>query len=1090
MTERTHAVLTGNEMSSSSLAAMGDDCASRLPLTLLPGKVTSSTWLEGSSQRAGVHHVRTFRFGPFVLDGARRMLFREGQPVPLVPKALELLELLIEERERTLSKSELLDRLWPDTVVAENNLSVTMSALRKALGESAARPRYLQTLSRRGYRFVEAPEEASARDAAPLSSSPARLRRSVEKPESSRARVLVGREFERERLDARLERAYAGEGHVVLITGEPGIGKTALCESFLSSLANNPREVTVMRGRSLEQFGRGEAYLPWLEAWSALLAGEKGDLARSVLRRVAPSWCREFPSLFGADSAPPLDDGRDVTRLSLLREMGDALARLAHDVPLVLVLEDLHWADAASCDVLRWICQRSRGQRWLVLGTFRSVEAGLLNAPLETLRREALAHGDCEEMRLGALSPAHVAACVAAHFATNDFPNELVSLLHRKTEGHPLFLTRLLSFLVQRGDIVDQAGVWRLARPLDRLELEAPEDVRAMVRRKLDSLDDDARRALAYASISGNEFSSRVLAALLEIDQAAVEERLQPLCSLHRLVEIIGEESWPDGQISARYRFAHALYQNELYASLVSSRRVLLHRRTADVLLSQGAVEPSGADRARLAVTLAIHCERGREFSRAIEFLELAGRNAHRLCAYAEEERHYNRALELCEQLPEPARLERRALLLQPLGWALYDAGHTARAERVFQEMLEHAERARSSALECEALNALSAISFLVGRLDLTRAHAERLRRCAAASNNGPQERYATACIAGCVAGLGRFDEAFQLSQEVLPGAERENDKRALACLYVNFGWAHAFRSEFAEAEASYTRAFERWVEISSIMAAECLHALGWIRAHRGRPSDALDSFVAAIDLMRQRQCEFRLARLPDGIGWMRRELGDFAGASAHHRQGLERARARGARFFELSFAIEHARDSIELGDWAEAEHQLGFARTLLEAGVLDVFPCFVRRAELKLSTARGAYFLARGDAESAKACAETLRKLAALDPSREHQALALEQLARAHATLGELSDARQRLREAAAIVQQYPMPFIAWRVHALAWEVCERLGEVEAAAASRAHARQLVHDLTRGVRDRALAAHFLALPSVARLRGGDALAS
>lgn len=610
----------------------------------------------------------------------------------IVPKALELLELLVAERHRTLSKSELLERLWPDAVVAENNLTVTMSALRRALGESAARPRHLHTLSRRGYRFVECAAEAAAvpEELPSSSSSPARLRRAPQARAPQTARDLVGRDAERAHLERRFAEASAGSGRVVFVTGEPGIGKTALCEWFLDAHRLNPSEVIVLRGRSLAQFGRGEAYLPWVEAWGALLAGSCGELARTVLRQIAPSWCAEFPGLFARTDLPRERTERGVTRERSLSELGQALAALAAERPVLLLLEDLHWADVASCDLLRWVCERARQHRWLVLGTFRSVEAGLLNAPLESLRREALAHGECDELRLPALGAAHVAACLEARFAPHAFPPQLAETLYCRTEGHPLFLTRLLSELVQRKDVSERSGVWTLARPLERLQLEVPEDVRAMVRNQLASLDESERVALRYASVVGTEFSSRVVAELLGRDELLLEEQLQMLSSQQRLIETLGHESWPDGQVSTRYRFVHALYQNELYDGLASGRRASLHRRTAELLLQH-----SGHERARrLASTLAVHFERGRELPRAIELLVLAGQNAHRLCAYAEQERLYARAAELCERLPEPQRLQRR----EPW-WPR--AGCPARRSRIRGNLAAPRGRGRPRQLGC-----------------------------------------------------------------------------------------------------------------------------------------------------------------------------------------------------------------------------------------------------------------------------------------------------------------------------------------------------------------------------------------------------
>lgn len=1018
-----------------------------------------------------------FEFGAFCLDRARRMLLRDGAPVALAPKALELLEVLVDHRDRTLSKLELMERLWPETVVAENNLTVTMSALRKALGESAARPRYLQTLSRRGYRFVEAPLEASAASAgSPPPSSPARLVRSAGSanggsPDDERTPLLVGRDAELAVLQERLEQAAAGRGRVVFVTGEPGIGKTALCDAFIASLVRRVPGVTLMRGRSLEQFGSREAYLPWLEAWGALLAGERGNDARTALRRFATSWCREFPAEFassatqGAELAPA-----ELSGQRLMREMVEALAALAAEGCLLIVLEDLHWADVASCDLLRLVCQRSAERRWLVVGTFRSVEAGLLNPPLESLRREALAHGECDELRLALLGREHVAAHLSQAFAPNDFPAEMAAALFHRTEGHPLFLTRLLSFLVERGDILLREGCWTLGCPLERQELDVPEDVRALLRRKLDALEPAAREALAHASVEGNEFSSRVLAELLGVDELEVEERLHPLWNVHRLIEVLGDEEWPDGQQSTRYRFAHVLYQQELYEGLLPRRRMLLHRRIADVLLTH-----SDAGRQRLAAALAVHLDRARDFARAVEYYALAAANAHRLCAYAEEARHCSRALQLCASLPEPERASHACGLYLSLGWALHHAGQSARAKATFLELLDYARGAARPWAECEALHCLCAVAWFAGEIDECRKLAQRGLETARARDQQRYELLALVNLTGATAGAGNFIEAHRLAHEALPRLEQLDDTQILACGFINLGWIATFQSEFAAAEAAYVRAGELWGSLgASLMSMDSANALGWIRAQRGQLSAGLRAFEEAADWARRHLHEAQHLRFADGTGWILRELGDVAAATSHDLAGLERARAQRSRFGELCYAIQLGADLAEAEDWAAADRYLAQAEELLRDGNFEVFPCHVRRAELRLRAAQSEYWLARGELQRADEEARRLLELSALDPSREHQVIARERLARVALVRGQLDVARVELDGSLALLDAYPMPLQAYRVKGLAALLGQRRNDAESSEQALSGARELVERIAASIDSAPLRASFL----------------
>src|SRR5262249_20658934 len=195
------------------------------------------------------------------------------------------------------------------------------------------------------------------------------------------------------------------------------------------------------------------------------------------------------------------------------------------------------------------------------------------------------------------------------------------------------FATSLVQFLADRGDIAKTNSHWALERELAEMDLEAPESVRGMIHRKIEVLEEEDRRALQYASIEGQEFTSVMVATLLGVDDLALEERLDRLHRVHRLIETLGEEDWPDGALVMRYRFAHSLYRNVLYGDLVNKRRVLLHRQAGEVLL-----EHYGAHALRIATQLAMHFERGRDFSRAVTYLIQAGDNATKIYANAEAE--------------------------------------------------------------------------------------------------------------------------------------------------------------------------------------------------------------------------------------------------------------------------------------------------------------------------------------------------------------------------------------------------------------------------------------------------------------------
>jgi predicted ATPase len=345
-------------------------------------------------------------------------------------------------------------------------------------------------------------------------------------------------------------------------------------------------QILAGRGACVEQYGTGEAYLPFLETLSGLLSGPARERVVAVLRRQAPTWCLQFPAVFSGSSLDNIQlEAIGANKDRMLRELGDALGELTLSMPVVLFLEDLHWADTSSVDLLRYLGQRLPRQRMLIVGTARPEDLQRSNHPLRNCQRELQAHGVCEELALAELGEEHVLRFLERHFAPHRFPPEFARLIYRKTEGHPLFLTGAMQFLTERGEIVKRDGTWILTKPVSEMDLEVPASIRNMIRKQLEVLGKEDRRALQYASVEGEEFTSTVLAALLESDELELEERLPEIEKVHRLIRTLGEEEFPNRSVVTRYRVAHALYQNILYEDLSNKRRALLHRRVGETLV-------------------------------------------------------------------------------------------------------------------------------------------------------------------------------------------------------------------------------------------------------------------------------------------------------------------------------------------------------------------------------------------------------------------------------------------------------------------------------------------------------------------------
>jgi DNA-binding winged helix-turn-helix (wHTH) protein/predicted ATPase len=690
-------------------------------------------------------------FGPFRLDPANARVTRGRQAVVLKPKAFDVLAHLVRHAGRLVNQEDLLSAVWPDTIVGDSSLKSCIRQIRRALGDRVRNPQYIETVHRRGYRFI-APIATGQPAAA--SAPPAELR-TQDEPD---APVLVGREDELRRLADWLTQARAGNRQVVFVTGGPGSGKTALAEAVLRQAGADGRVLTAA-GQCFEQYGAGEAYLPILDALGRLGRGPARERLMTVLGAHAPTWLGHLPGL----KPPSAPDVPTAPPERMLREMADALERLTADAPLVLVLEDVHWADYSTLDLLSAVARRRETARLLVIATYRPVEAVLSGHPLRAVKQDLQARGRCHELPLGLLAEDAVADYLEARFPGGGLPAGLGRLLHERTEGHPLFLVHLVDDWLAQGVLVERDGRWELTTDLAALGVGVPASIRALIEKQLERLGRDELRILEGASVAGIEFAAAAAAAAVEEDVVRAEEQCEALARRYHFLHPKGTAEWPDGTVSARYRFGHELFHRVIAEAVPVARQRLLHQRLGERLEAANAANPAEA-----AAELALHFAQGRDPERAVRYFEAAAHRAARHYAHREAIDYLHRGLGLVERLPDadavPAELrlqvnlgvhlqatqgfaspaarrsfERaRALcervdqgvLLFPVLWGLWlfhkVRSDLPRARPMADELYALAERLKDPALLLQSHQALAVTTLCAGEPALTREHMER----------------------------------------------------------------------------------------------------------------------------------------------------------------------------------------------------------------------------------------------------------------------------------------------------------------------------------------------------------------------------
>ena len=435
--------------------------------------------------------------------------------------------------------------------------------------------------------------------------------------------VFVGREREIKELRASLEKALAGTGGLLLLSGEAGIGKTRIAEEL--STYGRLRGAKVLVGRCYEGEG-APSYWPWIQALRAYaqersvaeLIDQMGAGAADIAQIVSEVRDR-IPDL---PSPPALEPNQARFRLfdSIVRFLRNACQRQA----IVLVLDDLHWSDESSLLLLQFLARELQEMRVFVIATYRDLEIDRQHPLTETLGQLSRERY-CERVHVEGLVRDDVGRFVQMTAGLVP-PPALVQAVYRETEGNPFFVSEVVRLLVASGEM-ERAGTDASWTP------RIPQSVREVVVRRLGRLSEECNRILTVASIIGREFPLAALERLTDLSEDALLEVLEEALG----ARVIGEEP---GRDVGRFRFSHALIRETLYDGLTKTRRVRLHRQIADVLH-----DLYGEQRDRHAAELAYHFFEARDFDKAVDYSRRAGDLAIAVLAYEDAVAHFQRAL-------------------------------------------------------------------------------------------------------------------------------------------------------------------------------------------------------------------------------------------------------------------------------------------------------------------------------------------------------------------------------------------------------------------------------------------------------------
>ena len=1009
---------------------------------------------------------------PFRLDSVNQCLWRRvssgaEERIPLTPTEFRVLDHLVEHVGRVVPHQELLDAVWPDAVIEPQAVKNKIHHLRRLLEDEPQRPRYIETLPRRGYRFVGRLERSPAADA------------DVPIPASR----LVGREAVLAELWQSLRNATAGTPQIVFITGEAGIGKTALADEFQRQVATSDRTVRFGHGQCVEGFGTKEAFYPVLEAVGRLCRGPDGARVVDTLAVEAPTWLVQYPALLTRRHRETLQQEiLGATRERMLREICEALVAVATRTPLLLVLEDLHWGDPSTLDFISALARHRGPARIVLVATYRPADLAGPIAPLDALKRDLVARHLAREIVVPPLSEAEIARYLADGEPAGPAQEELASLLHRRTEGNPLFMITVLEHMLEGGLVEHERGVWRLLSPASEIAPRVPETLRQMIGAQIERLSPSEQRVLDAAAIAGMTFVPAISAPAAYLDPGSFDECCDALARRDHILRLAGTQELPDGQVVQRYEFVHALYWEALYERQAPARRALLHRRGAERMEALFAASLDD-----VAPELAYHFEQAADWTRAVKYLRRVAEVADKQGAWVRAKANLEHALALAAKVPPGERVVTEVGILDTLvGISL--ATLDPAAVRDTATLLR--ERAAEHGLIDVEIRALIEMAYPLAWSSSARSLDvidQALRLSEAQQDALMRARTRARCMVRRIMVRGWDAKDAEACRAALTDIRRLGTKEDVAWDTIDSGWVELTSTEYrkayrdtVESLAVLKEASDEYSHLSYTAAHRLCEYIGsWSLILLGEWGAALRQLDGAITL-----AERNADRYGGGTLLLLRCLAqvlalDFAGAQAGC-ASVSPSPDRSLQTFPRHFCLTlDGAAAAGLGDHEGALERLLKLREEMdrEPQLLDWYWRLLQRWTL------AGLWLTRGELEHAREEGELLLANACATAERTWQALAWDVNARIALAGGDPRQARELVERALAAIDGVEAPVAAWQVHATAAEVFEAFDDTGSAHSHRKSSRDTVLRLAASLEAYPASRQtFLSSPAVAQV--------
>jgi DNA-binding winged helix-turn-helix (wHTH) protein/tetratricopeptide (TPR) repeat protein len=998
------------------------------------------------------------RFHAFRLDTVNHCLWRGEERLSLAPKAFDVLRYLVEHADRLVTQEEILEALWPGTYVNPEVVKKYVLGIRRILGDRTDKPEFVATFPRRGYQFIATVRDETSR---------------VSDVTANAVQPIVGREAALSQLKDALNKVSQGQRQIVFITGEAGIGKTTLVDVFNQSAAFGAN-VRVARGHCLEGFGGKESYYPIMEALGQLLRHPDGEPIVQAFVDRAPTWLIQFPSLVKADQREALE--REIlgaTRQRMVREICEALETITAQNPLVLILEDLHWADPSTLDFISALARRRGPSKLLLLATYRPADVIISRSPLKALKQDLIVHNLCHEISLERLEESDVAEYLAIQFADGNFPSALANLIYRHSGGNALFMVTIVQDMVKKGLLAEASGKWELTTRLEEVEPNVPETLQQLIEVQFERLGSAEQGILRSASVAGDRFSVWALTTAVSIEPGGIEAACEALAERQQFIKAVGIHELANGEVSAHYEFRHSLYREVLYRRLSNVARSKLHH-----LLGQRLEPLCIPCELELATELAAHFEGGHDYEQAVRYLIVAAENAARRLAHRDSIEILRHAHELVAKPSSKVTAELEIQILDSLGDAHFALGAMAASSEAYAVA---ASRAADAGLKTVQVLSLTCAMNPLGFIDPAKGiaaleQAVEVGMCV----DDPALLARTQMLAAAYRLV--FDTWRQEDADLCASTHEtllrlgDTDTRS----YQRMIYAHvlALQGNYRESLETFEAGISR-VDNDISMIARYIAFLGktLVLMQTGRLGDVVRIARAEKKLAEKNGSapwlfEFREA-------WARTLALDYAGA----RKICGAINESGTNFItpQLMTIDRIAAGCIEL-DRQEYNQAIQHFQEVREDDLTPKFLLhWIFRMKAQLETANA--WLLSGDISKALAEADGFFEAAMSTADPNPQALAWDLKARVAMAEKNWAGARESIQQALAIVDKFEILVAAWQVHATAWQLYCQAKEIKLADSNRKRAETCILRIANSFApDEPLRASFLSAPQIARV--------